>query len=87
MRFAWIRQKANRDAPPKKVFTHPMNLLMMVYNIVWWIPIILPFTGVISYTAGFIFFLVVTIIRMVANLARNNILDLENAEEFPLRAP
>ena len=49
MRFAWIRQKANRDAPPKKVFTHPLNLLMMAYNIIWWVPIILPFTGVISY--------------------------------------
>ena len=87
MRFAWIRQKANRDAPPKKVFTHPMNLLMMAYNIIWWIPIILPFTGVISYTAGFISFLIITIIRLVANLIRNNILEFENAEEFPLRSP
>ena len=87
MRFAWIRQKASRDTPPKKVFTHPLNLLMMAYNIIWWIPIILPFTGVISYNAGFMFFLVVTAVRLIANLIRNNVLDLEKGEVFPLRAP
>ena len=87
MRFAWIRQKANRDSPPKKVFTHPLNLLMMAYNIIWWIPIILPFTGVISYNTGFIFFLVVTVARLITNLIRNNVLDLGKAEVFPLRAP
>jgi hypothetical protein len=87
MRFAWIRKKDNRDTPPKKVFTHPLNLLMMAYNIIWWIPIILPFTGVISYYAGFISFLVVTVVRLIANLIRNNVLDMGKAEVFPLRSP
>ena len=87
MRFAWVRQKENRDAPPKKVFTHPLNLLIIAYNVIWWIPIILPFTGAISYYVGFLSFLVLTAIRLIANLIRNNVLDLEKAEVFPLRSP
>jgi hypothetical protein len=87
MRFAWLRQKINREALPKKIFTHPLNLLMMAYNIIWWIPIILPFTGIISYRAGFIAFFVVTLVRLIANLIRNNNLKMEDAEVFPLRAP
>jgi len=87
MRFAWIRKISSAEDPPKRVFTHPLNLLMMAYNIIWWIPIILPFTGVISYRAGFIAFFVVTVIRLVANLIRNNVLKGEQAESFPLRAP
>ena len=87
MRFAWIRKKSSAGDPPKRLFTHPLNLLMMAYNIVWWIPIILPFTGTIEYRTGFIAFFVVTIIRLVANLIRNNVLKGEQAESFPLRAP
>ena len=60
---------------------------MMAYNIVWWIPIILPFTKTIDYHTGFIAFLVVTIIRLIANLYRNNVLKPEQAEDFPLRIP
>jgi hypothetical protein len=87
MRFAWIRKKSSAGDPPKRLFTHPLNLLMVAYNIIWWIPIILPFTGVISYQAGFIAFFVVTVIRLIANLLRNNVLKGEQAESFPLRAP
>jgi len=87
MRFAWIRIKSSAGDPPKRLFTHPLNLLMMAYNIIWWIPIILPFTKTIDYHTGFIAFFVVTIIRLVANLIRNNVLKGEQAESFPLRSP
>ena len=60
---------------------------MVAYNVAWWIPIILPFTNTIDYRTGFIAFLVVTLIRLVANLIRNNVLKPEQAESFPLRAP
>ena len=87
MQFAWERKNSGKDVTVKKGFTHPLNLIMMAYNIFWWIPIILPFTGVIDYNTGFIAFLVVTVIRLVANLIRNNVLKPESAFDFPLRSP
>ncbi len=57
----------------------------MAYYVSWWIPIILAFT--IDYRTGFIAFLVLIIIRAVANLYRNNFLTLEQGERFPLRVP
>ena len=71
----------------KRGFTHPFNLIMIAYNVIWWIPIILPFTGLIDYNAGFIAFFIITMIRLGANLLRNNILGPEQAVEFPLRSP
>ena len=87
MRFAWEKKNSANEVSAKQRFTHPLNLIMMAYNIVWWIPIILPFTGIIDYRTGFIAFLVVTIIRLGANLLRNNVLKPEQAENFPLRSP
>jgi len=60
---------------------------MVAYNVVWWIPIVLPFVGTIDYRTGFIAFFIVTLIRLVANLLRNNVLKPEQAESFPLRSP
>ena len=59
----------------------------MAYNVVYWIPIILPFTGAIDYRTGTIAFLAVIIVRGVANLVRNNVIKPEQAENFPLRSP
>jgi len=87
MRFALLRKDSTDPIPAKLRFTHPLNLTMVVYNVVWWIPIILTFTKVIDYRAGFIAFLVVTLLRLVANLVRNNVLKGEQAESFPLRSP
>jgi len=88
MRFALLRKKSGDHVPAKLRLTHPLNLIFLVYNVViYWIPIILPFTGVIDYRTGFIAFFVVIIIRGIANLVRNNILKLEQAESFPLRSP
>ena len=71
----------------KKGVTHPLNLVMIAYNVIWWVPIILPFFGVIDYNTGFSAFLVVTIVRLGANLLRNNFLKPEQAVVFPLRSP
>ena len=87
MRFAWEKKKAGNNTSLKKSFTHPLNLIMIAYNIIWWIPIILPFTRVIDYNTGFVAFLIVTVIRLGANLLRNNVLRPEQAVEFPLRSP
>ena len=84
MRFAWQRKNSANYVSPKQSFTN--RLTYIAYNVVWWIPIVLPFTKIIDYRTGFIAFFVVTIIRAGVNLYRNNVLNPEQAESFPLRA-
>ena len=57
------------------------------YNVVWWAPIALVVLGIWSYRTGAVGFVVVTILRAVANLYRNNVLSIEAAQRFPLRSP
>jgi len=87
MRFAWLRKNSGDPIPAKLRFTHPLNLIFVAYNVVYWLPIILPFTKAIDYRTGFIALFVVIVIRGVANLVRNNILMLKQSEIFPLRSP
>lgn len=86
MRFAWQIKNRRLGRPPKRSFTHPLNVAMIAYNVVWWVPLILAATGVIGYETAFIAFLAVTVGRLAANLARNNILQPEAALAFPLRS-
>ena len=86
VRFAWQKHKDPASYElVKRRFTHPLNLILVSYNVIWWIPIILPFTRAIDYHTGFIAFFVVTVFRLVANLLRNNVLTLQQAENFPFR--
>jgi len=87
MRFAWSRKALTDKDSTKRGFTHPLNLIMIAYNVIWWIPIILAFTKVIDYHTGFIAFFVVTVIRLAANLIRNNVLKPDQGDGFPLRSP
>jgi hypothetical protein len=48
---------------------------------------VLAFAKVIDYRTAFIAFLVITIIRAIANVIMNNVLTLEQAEITPFRAP
>ncbi len=57
----------------------------MAFNATFWIALLFPFIGIIDYRTGFIAFFVVTIIRLVANLIRNNVLKPERADNFPFR--
>ena len=85
MRFAWIREKSGKD---KNIESGILNIIIMViYNVIWWLPIILSFTKVMDYKTGYIFFFVITVVRAISNLFRNNILKGETAEKFPFRAP
>ena len=63
------------------------RLIYIAYNAIWWVALLLPFTKIIDYRTGFIVLLVVTIIRAIANLYRNNFLNPEQAAYFPLRSP
>ena len=85
MRFAWLREQSGDDAPAKQSSVN--RLIVVVYNLIWWVPIVLPFTKLIDYRTGFVAFLAITLFRAAANLFRNNVLAPEQAEVFPLRAP
>ena len=60
---------------------------MVAYNVVYWIPVVLPFTPVMSYRTGFVAVLAVIVFRAAANVHRNNFLTLEQAEIYPFRIP
>ena len=85
MRFAWLREDSDEPAPAKP---GPLNRLVFItYNLVWWVPIVLGFTRVLDYTVAFVTFFAITMVRAIANLVRNNLLTLEQAELYPFRAP
>lgn len=85
MRFAWLRKNSGNDTPVTQSSTS--RLIYIAYNLIWWVPIVLPFTKIIDYRTGFIALFIITVIRAGANLYRNNLLSPEQAESFPLRAP
>lgn len=87
MRFAWQREKSANHVSVSRKSSRLTGLIIAAYNVIWWIPIILTFTRMIDYRTGFIAFLIITIIRLIANLLRNNVLPQGQAERFPLRMP
>jgi hypothetical protein len=84
MRFAWLRNNSANHDSVKQSFSN--RLIYIAYNVVWWIPIVLGVTKITDYRTAFIAFFVITIIRAGVNLYRNNVLNPEQAESFPLRA-
>jgi hypothetical protein len=84
MRFAWLRTKENRDAPAA---TSSERMTLVAYNTAWWVPVVMPILGVISYRSGFVAFLVVTVIRALINSYRTNVMPVAAAERLPLRQP
>ena len=61
---------------------------MILYNVIWWLPIVLAFTKVIEYRTGFYCFFIITVFRaFFQTYFRNNILKGEKAEIFPLKHP
>ena len=84
MRFAWINKDSADNIPAKE--SSIRRVIYIAYNVVWWIPILLAIFKVIDYWTAFIALFVLTLIRAVVNLYRNNVLNPEQAERFPLRA-
>ncbi len=85
MRFAWLREKSGDPAPAPPGAIN--RLIMIAYNLIWWVPIVLGFFKVIDYRTAFITFLIITVFRAIVNVVRNNVLTPEQAETFPLRSP
>lgn len=84
MRFAWLRDREGRAEPAS---TPADRATLIAYNLVWWVPLVLPVVGLMSYRSGLIVFLVVTVFRAVVNAYRVNLLPVERAERLPLRSP
>ena len=84
MRFAWLRKKEGTEDP---TLSGTARLAYIGYNVIWWLPLVFVIFGVWSYRTGAIAFLVVTVVRALANVYRNNMLPLEAAQRFPLRSP
>lgn len=84
LRFARLRTPP--EAQPATAGTTD-RLILVAYNTVWWIPVVLPVLGIISYRAGLLGFAAVTLVRAAINLYRNNVLPIERGSEFPLRLP
>lgn len=84
MRFASLRTGHAEGAPPLSTAD---RLILVAYNLVWWVPVVLPVLGLVSYTFGLVGFLVITMVRAMVNLYRNNLMPVERAQRFPLRLP
>lgn len=67
--------------------THPLFILFVAYNLLFWLPIVLVIVGAIDYRTGAIGILVITAFRAMANAYRTNFLTLEQAEVYPFRIP
>ena len=84
MRFAWINKDSANDVPTEQ---SPINrVIYIAYNLIWWIPIVLVVFKIIDYQTAFIALFVLTAIRAVVNLFRNNVLNPQQAENFLLRS-
>ena len=84
MRFAWLRTKENRDAPAA---TLGERLILVAYNVAFWVPVVMPILGVISYRVGFVAFLAITVVRALINGYRINVMPVAAAERMPFRQP
>ena len=85
MRFAWLREESGTTV---SVEQSPIRrLVFLIYNVGWWIPLLLAILGTVDYDTAFVAFFVYTLFRAVADFDRNNFLRPEQAEVFPLRSP
>ncbi len=87
MRFAWLRKNLANTDLTKQGYAHPLALIRLAYNVVFWI-FLLPFFTAMDYGTGFILFTIIIFIRLGANLYANHILyQPAQFERFPFRSP
>ncbi|MDH5325481.1 MAG: hypothetical protein OEZ68_12395 [Gammaproteobacteria bacterium] len=85
MLLKW-RNKNNSEYVPEK-YSYLERFVVVIYNLIWWTPIVFPFAGIVGYKSGSIIFFLITFVRAMLNLYRINILRPEVAFHFPLRGP
>ena len=84
MRFAWLRTHDGSEVP---AMSSMERLAFIAYNVVWWVPPVVAFAGVVSYRTGAFWFVAITVVRALTNLYRVNVLPAEAAQRFSLRSP
>ena len=85
MQFACRIKKLDNYIPANQNLLN--RITVIAYNIIWWIPVVLPFIDVADYRTSSIIFFFITLVRAIANLYRVNVLQLEKADNFPFRGP
>ena len=85
MRFAWLRGKEGSERPP--IMTSAIRVAFVTYNLIWWVPVFLTVLGLMSFWAGSLGFMVMSVLRAVVNAYRINVLPVDAAQRFPLRSP
>jgi hypothetical protein len=89
MRFAWIREKnSDKSTVVQQKWSHPLSLVRIFYNLVFWV-FLIPFFTVVEDRVGFLAMAVVIGVRLVLNLVTNNLLNLtpEQFDGYPFRIP
>jgi hypothetical protein len=87
MRFAWLRKNSANSASVKQGCTHPLTLIKIAYNVVFWI-FLLPFFTAMEYGTAFILFTAIIFVRLGANLYANHVIKQpEQFESFAFRSP
>ena len=77
MRFAWEEKQSAASSGSRGGTGVMTRMTVFVYNLAWWIPVVLAFTPAMSYRTGFLSFLAIVAVRFAANLYRNNALSVE----------
>ena len=85
MRFAWLRENSENTATIEQ--SSISRLVYVVYNIAWWIPLVLAILGTIDYDTAFVAFFVYSLFRDVFNFYMNNFIMPVLADFFPLSSP
>ena len=84
MRFVWEKRQSGNKSALKPGCA--IQLIRLVYNAAWLLPIVLTFRGTLDYNTGFALFAAVCIVRLIANLYANNVLNAEQYGSFLFRA-
>lgn len=83
MRFAWLLEQAGEERNESIIG----RSIFVLYNLVYWIPVVLPLFGEMDYQTSFVIFVLINVFRTFANAYRINLMPIEQAQVFPLRAP
>lgn len=85
MLLKWRIENISDYIPTK--YSVSERFIVVLYNLIWWVPIAFPFSGIVSFRSGSTIFFFVTFSRALINLYRINVLTPEKAFHFPLRGP
>ena len=85
-RFAWLQKNSANYVSAKQRYAHPLALIRLAYNAVFWI-FLLPFLTTVDYGIGFVAFTIVIFVRLALSFYTNNFANLtpEQFDGYPFR--